>query len=109
MRDFKKFTARQIYRQFQAENDVERLAFLRRAREKSNQVYKVWEKGFDARDVFSIKFLEQKIDYIHQIPCQPRWNLSEVPEDHIWSTASYYLKDKQSVIPVDDIREYLHN
>ena len=61
MRDFKKFTARQIYRQFQAEENTKVLDALRKEGEKVKQEYKVWEDGYDARDVFSIEFLQQKI------------------------------------------------
>jgi putative transposase len=107
MRDFKKFTARQIYTQFRVENDVKILAFLREEGKLVKQVYKVWEDGYDARDVFSTKFLQQKIDYIHQNPCQPQWKLVEEAEDYLWSTTGFYLAGKPCIIPIDDIREYL--
>jgi putative transposase len=107
MRDFKKFTARQIYRQFQAGNDAKILAFLRKEGKLVEQGYKVWENGFDARDVFSMKFLQQKMDYIHHNPCQQQWKLVDVPEDYLWSTAGFYMANEPCVIPVDDIRAYL--
>ena len=53
MRDFKKFTARQIYRHFQAEGNTKVLEVLNREGEKVKQEYKVWEDGYDARDVYS--------------------------------------------------------
>ena len=75
MRDFKKFTARQIYRQFQAEENTKVLDVLKEEGETVKQEYKIWEDGYDARDVYSIKFLQQKMDYIHHNPCQPQWKL----------------------------------
>jgi REP element-mobilizing transposase RayT len=107
MRDFKKFTARQIYRHFQAEGSTNLLDILRREGEKVKQEYKVWEDNYDARDVFSIGFLQQKMDYIHHNPCQPQWKLAEAPELYLWSTAGFYLDGRPCIIPIDDVREFL--
>jgi len=82
MRDFKKHTAKQIIRQYQVENSQQVLAFLKQAaRQVPDQGYKVWEEGYDARDVFSPDFLRQKVEYIHNNPCQSRWQLAERPEE----------------------------
>lgn len=107
MRDFKKFTARQIYRQYQAEENIKILEMLRKEGQKVKQEYKVWEDGYDARDIFSTPFLQQKMDYIHQNPCQPQWKLVESPEQYLWSTAAFYLDGKPCIIPIDDVREIL--
>lgn len=107
MRDFKKFTARQIYRHFQAEGNTKVISLLEKEGKKVKQEYKVWEDNYDARDVFSIEFLQQKMDYIHQNPCQSQWKLAESPEQYLWSTAGFYLDEKPCVIPIDDVRDYL--
>ena len=107
MRDFKKFTARQIYRQFNAEGNNKVLDMLQKEGKKVKQEYKVWEDGYDGRDVFSVEFLQQKMDYIHHNPCQPHWKLVETPEEYLWSTAGFYLDGKPCVIPIDDVREFL--
>jgi len=107
MRDFKRHTARQIIRQLQAENRTETLESLSRMNKDSRQKYKVWEDRYDARDIFSVPFLEQKMDYIHHNPCQPHWNLAKLPEEYPWSSARFYIADKPSVIPVDDVRDLL--
>ena len=82
MRDFKRHTARQIIRQFMAKEESSKLDLLRDLNKDSRQEYKVWEDRYDARDVFSREFLEQKMDYIHHNPCQPHWNLAQLPEDY---------------------------
>jgi hypothetical protein len=69
------------------------------------QEYKVWEDRYDARDVFSVEFLQQKMDYIHHNPCQAHWNLVARPEDYPWSSARFYIADQPAVIPVDDVRD----
>jgi putative transposase len=108
MREFKKYTARQIIRQYQAENNQPALMFLEQAAEHiPDQQYKVWEDGYDARDVFSPEFLKQKLEYSHNNPCQPHWELVERPEEYTWSSARYYLLDEPAIIAVDDVRELL--
>lgn len=107
MRDFKKFTARQIYRHVQAEENTKALAFLRKEGMAVKQEYKVWEDGYDARDVFSKEFLEQKMEYIHYNPCQPQWSLVKTPEEYLWSTARFYLANQPCVIPVNDVRNFV--
>jgi len=105
MRDFKKFTARQIYRHYQAEGNKKVMEILRGEGERVKQEYKVWEDGYDARDVFSVEFLQQKMDYIHHNPCQPQWKLAGSPEEYMWSTAAYYFDGKPCIIRIDDVRE----
>lgn len=107
MRDFKKYTARQIYNHFHTEQNEKILAYLHKAGRSLKQEYKVWEDGYDARDVFSTKFLQQKMDYIHHNPCQPQWKFVEKAEDYLWSTAGFYLAGTPCVIPIDDVREFL--
>lgn len=84
MRDFKKFTSKKIAQQLQAQEIPKVLEVLREAEEVRGHQIKVWEDEYDARDVFSPKFFEQKVRYIHYNPCQPRWNLVKYPEDYIW-------------------------
>ena len=105
MRDFKRHTARQIIRQLMAEEKTEKLGLLQSLNQDNRQEYKVWEDGYDARDVFSQDFLSQKMEYIHFNPCRPKWNLAGTPEEYPWSSARYYVLDKPSVIPVDDVRD----
>ena len=105
MRDFKRHTARQIIRQFKAKEELSNIELLRSLNKDPRQEYKVGEDRFDARDVFSVEFLQQKMDYIHHNPCQPHWNLAELPEDYPWSSARVYIADKSSVIPIDDVRD----
>ncbi len=108
MREFKKHTSKQIIRQYQAEDNQRVLAFLEKAAQPlADQHYKVWEKGYDARDVFSQEFLRQKMTYIHNNPCQPHWQLAERPELYPWSSARYYLLGQPAVIAVDDVSEFL--
>jgi putative transposase len=105
MRDFKRHTARQIIRQFKAKEESPNLELLQNLNKDLRQEHKVWEDRYDARDVFSVEFLQQKMDYIHHNPCQAHWNLVARPEDYPWSSARFYIADQPAVIPVDDVRD----
>jgi len=108
MRDFKRQTSDRILRQLKAEKNEEvlqRLADKVERPEKQN--YKVWEDDYNAKEIFSIDFLQQKMDYIHNNPCQPRWNLSKIPEDYLWSSARFYFTEEPGIIPIDDVRIHL--
>ena len=107
MRDFKRHTARQMIRQLQAEDQTQTLALLQSFNKDLRQDLKVWEDSYDGRNVFSLKFLEQKMNYIHYNPCRSHWNLATAPEEYPWSSAGFYIADKPCVIPVDDVRELL--
>jgi REP element-mobilizing transposase RayT len=103
LRDFKKFTSKQVARQLQVADGVS----IPQSKRSGRQVTSIWENGYDARNVFSLEFLQQKMDYIHDNPCQPQWKLAVAPEDYAWSSARFYLAGKPAIIPVDDVREYL--
>lgn len=108
MREFKKHTSKQIIRQYHAENNHRALRLLERAaHDIPDQQYKVWEDGYDARDVFSPDFLRQKAEYIHNNPCQPHWQLAARPEEYPWSSARYYVLGEPSIIAIDDMSELL--
>ncbi len=105
MRDFKRHTARQIIRQIQIKENIKLLEIFQNSNKDDRQEFKIWEDGYDARDIFTPDFLEQKMEYIHYNPCRPKWNLASTPEKYPWSSARFYMLDKPSVIPVDDVRD----
>lgn len=108
MREFKKHTSKTIIQQFQSEKNQNALHVLNQYASRSrNQQFKVWEDGYDAREVFSLEYLEQKMDYIHHNPCQPQWNLVKSPEDYQWSSVRFYILNQSTIIEIDDVRDIL--
>jgi putative transposase len=104
MRDLKKHIADRLIRHYQVEGNQSALDFLASAVTRSDkQRYKVWEDGYNAKDIFSPEFLRQKMAYSHNNPCQPHWNLVEHPEDYAWSSARFYLLEEPAVIPLDNV------
>jgi REP element-mobilizing transposase RayT len=108
VRDFKANMGRLIAWQYQAECNQQVLEFLAAAVTRpEKQQFKVWEDGYDAKDVFSPDFLVQKMEYTHNNPLQPHWRLAERAEDYIWSSARFYLLGEPALIPLSDARELL--
>ncbi|MBI5567166.1 MAG: transposase [Chloroflexi bacterium] len=108
VRNYKSLIADRIVRHYQVEGNQQALDFLAsQAAGSDKQHYKVWEAGYNAKEVFSADFLIQKMTYIHNNPCQPHWQLAIRPEDYLWSSARYYLLDQPAIIPLDNARELM--
>ena len=90
----KRFMAYEIIDRLKTHKEEDTLIFLRDAltqREKNKgQVHKVFENSFDAKPIFSEKFLFQKMDYIHSNPVTGKWNLAKDPTQYRHSSALFY-------------------
>ena len=106
VRDLKRHSADRVIRQFKIENDVKTLDRLAaKVTRPEKQTWKVWEDGYHAKEIATAHFLQQKLEYIHQNPCQPHWQLSRTPEEYPWSSARFYMTDEPCIIPIDDVRK----
>jgi REP element-mobilizing transposase RayT len=69
MRDFKKFTATRIIRQAQVENlEKWMVAFERAGTETKRSDNKVWQDSYWDENIYTERFLCQKLNYIHHNP-----------------------------------------
>ena len=108
LRDLKRDTADRLIRHLKAEGNERALeAMASKVARPEKQNFKVWEDGYNAKDVVSEAFLLQKMEYIHNNPCQPHWALSRSPEEYLWSSARFYLTSEPCIIPIDDARKLL--
>ena len=106
MRDFKKFTSKEVIRNIEEEPESRRewmLKFFEDAcyRLKRDQRYKVWQDGYHAEHLFSQKFILQKLNYIHSNPVKEK--IVSRPEDYICSSARNYagMKGELEVVILD--------
>jgi putative transposase len=58
------------------------------------QRYRVFEKSFDAKPIYTGHFLDQKIDYIHHNPVRGKWQLADDYTLYLHSSASFYETGK---------------
>lgn len=108
VRDLKKQIADRLIRQYRVGGNRAALEILASAVTRvGKQRHKVWEDGYQAKDVFTPEFLRQKMTYVHDNPCQPHWQLAERPEEYMWSSARFYVLAKPALIPLDNANALL--
>ncbi|MCA6499328.1 MAG: hypothetical protein IM545_03065 [Chitinophagaceae bacterium] len=98
----KRFIAYELVKRLKDQNRGDILEQMRGWVNKTDQLKKqkheVFEPSFDRKECFSLKFLKQKADYIHQNPRKA--GLIILPEDYEHSSARYYYTGIQGVYPV---------
>jgi len=102
IRDFKKFTSKQLYAAINENPESRKEWLLNRfefaASYKSNyKNFQVWQEGNYPVELHSNKFIFQKLDYIHQNPV--RAGIVNNAEDYIYSSAIDYAGGK-GILPV---------
>lgn len=61
------------------------------ARAVEGKKHNVWQLSFDWKHCKTLKFMEQKVNYIHANPCAKKWHLCANPEEYNHSSARQYL------------------
>ncbi|MEM6721815.1 MAG: transposase [Bacteroidota bacterium] len=94
LRDFKKFTAKNILDTIQTEPESRRVWMLERFKKATqthsrNKNYQFWRFGNHPKEIYSSKFMWTKINYIHKNPVKA--GLVRRAEDYIYSSASNYI------------------
>lgn len=96
LRDFKKFTSKEIVVALQSGNSHPSYLNIFRneaTKIKRNRYYKVWKDGNHPIGLDTNFLMDQKVDYIHDNPVKA--GLCATPEEYEWSSArDYYLSHK---------------
>jgi putative transposase len=82
---FSKFTAQQL--KFSLINNAGNLDLYKSTQ--ADREYQFWERRPFKATMYNRKVFEQKLDYIHFNPVKA--GLCQLPEDYLYSSASYYL------------------
>lgn len=103
IRDFKKFTAKNILESIQNEPESRREWMLERFKKatdthKRNKDYQFWQYGNHAIEIYSNKFMWSKLDYIHMNPV--RSGIVEKASYYKYSSAINYVNN-EGVIAVE--------
>jgi len=106
LQQFGSFTAHQIIQLLKQEKRNEILDKFHIHRRDNQRNYSVWQ-DIQAKNIFSDKFLNQKLEYIHNNPINKEWNLINDRADYKYSSAGFYDKEIRPIIPIDDLREWL--
>ena len=105
----KRFMAYEIIKRLKEKNKINVLTKLSNAcsavDKNKGQKHRVFEPSFDAKPIFTSKFLHQKIDYIHFNPVSGKWNLTVEFTDYYHSSASFY--ETNIIHPEVEIQHYI--
>jgi len=99
LRDFKKFTSKQIIKAIRENTKESRkdwmLAIFKKAGEASsrNTEFQFWRQDNRPIEVYSPKFVFQKLNYIHNNPVEA--GIVEKPEHYLYSSAKDYFHTKK--------------
>jgi len=107
IRDFKKFTSKKILQQIQQAPESRRewmLSMFATHATKKHSEFKFWQEGNHAIELFSEKFVWNKIDYIHHNPV--RAGFVKSPEDWLYSSAANYY-GLESILEVECLQQRL--
>ena len=93
IRDFKKFTSKEIIAAIQDASESRRNWMLNRFEfagryNKKIKYYKFWQEGNRPKEIITGEFLQQKLDYIHQNPVVAE--IVKKPEDYLYGSAGDY-------------------
>ena len=70
-------------------------SYVNTTEKQRGKLHELFEPSFDWRECDSRKFIEQKLDFIHENPCRGNWQLVSQPEDYLHSSALFYGTGKQ--------------
>ncbi len=105
----KRFMAYEIVERLKQMNNEEVLyhleSIVNKTDKKRNKLHEVFEPSFDWKECTSNKFIEQKLEYIHNNPCCGTWNLAKEPIAYIHSSAKYYETGRQAIYAVTNYTE----
>jgi len=106
LQSFGSFTAHSILARLRADQNNDLLAFFAQHRERdASERHQIWQP-IQAKNVTSLRFLREKLEYIHNNPLAKKWHLAGDRADYIYSSAGFYDRGLVPVIEVDDIREW---
>ncbi len=91
VRDFRKYTAQKIIQQLQNKDNRKWILDLLReegTKSSNNVQYKFWTHSDWAEEIYSAKFFEQKLNYLHMNPVKAL--IVKNPTDYVWSSARCY-------------------
>jgi REP element-mobilizing transposase RayT len=100
MRDYKTFTSKRIIRQARVENITEWITAFEQAGQETNRSNnKVWQDSYWDENVYTERFLRQKLNYIHRNPF--RSDLVKRPADYPYSSYRNYEFGEEWLIEID--------
>jgi REP element-mobilizing transposase RayT len=96
----KRFLAYGIVKLLEEGGEYELLKYFYDNKKKIKAKHKVFEDRYDSLLIQTEKLFLEKLNYIHNNPCQEKWGLAEYPEEYKHSSAANYILNR-GVYPVE--------
>jgi len=107
LQSFGSFTAHAILAWLKSSGQDELQAFFAERQERdARKEHQIWQP-IQAKNIYSIEFLVEKVEYTHNNPVAKHWHLVEDRADYAHSSACFYDRGTMPVVEVDDVREWM--
>jgi putative transposase len=106
IQDFGSFTAHELLKQLRADGRNDLLQLFHAERRDPRHQHSIWQ-DIQAKNVYSVGFLREKLEYIHNNPVDKQWHLVASRDDYHYSSACFYDRGEMTAIPVDDVRPWM--
>jgi len=107
LQSFGSYTAHAILTQLRRDGRTGLLAFFAQRQDRdADKQHQIW-LPIEAKNIYSVEFLRQKVEYTHNNPVARHWHLVDDRADYVYSSACFYDRDEPAVIAVDDVREWM--
>ena len=106
VQQFGSYTAHEILKKLRSENRKELLDIFHQMKRDERHEHSIWQ-DIQAKNIYSIEILQQKMEYIHQNPVAKIWKLAEDRADYPYSSAGFYDYGKKPIIEIANINEWL--
>jgi REP element-mobilizing transposase RayT len=97
MRDFKRFTSKMLFNGIDQEFESRRL-WLQKHFEKGLNEHQVLKEGMHPIELYSGKFIIQKLNYIHMNPVAA--GIVDEPEHYVFSSARDYMTKRKGLVEI---------
>lgn len=106
VQQFGSFTAHAILNKLRTDKKQDWLNTFQQGKRDHRHKHSIWQ-DIQAKNIYSMDFLRQKMEYVHQNPIAKEWKLVEDRADYIYSSACYYDYGRKPIIEITDINEWL--
>lgn len=106
LQDFGSFTAHEILKQARKDKQTEWLRIFEDNHRDIRHKHSVWQ-DIQAKNIYSMQVLEQKMEYIHQNPIAKDWKLVKDRAGYLYSSACFYDYGRKPIIEITNINKWL--
>lgn len=103
----KRFMAYEIVKRLKKSDDILDIleSGVKPPDRKKGKLHQVFEESYNAKECYSIDFIEQKLNYIHKNPISGKWSLAESYLEYEPSARFYEFLENKKGLPLVHFKE----